>query len=266
MRLLSIASGSGGNSMLVQMDGINILIDAGISCRRISRALKEYSTSLSDLDAVLITHAHTDHISGLPALMNKLSCGIYMSCDTHIQTMLNGVTDIIPDVPFDICEKIRVTPVSAMHDCRGSLGFVLESSREKLGYLTDTGFIPGKALEIMAGSDCVVIESNHDCEMLEKGPYPFYLKKRIASDMGHLSNDACSEALISLAETGTRFFLLAHLSRQNNTPELARASAEEALFGFDAKTDVLPPETVKQYLINEDDLYKQISLEMLNEE
>ena len=77
MRLLSIASGSGGNSMLVQMDGINILIDAGISCRRISLALKEYSTSLSDLDAVLITHAHTDHISGLPALMNKLSCGIY---------------------------------------------------------------------------------------------------------------------------------------------------------------------------------------------
>ena len=112
----------------------------------------------------------------------------------------------------------------------------------------------------------MVVECNHDCEMLEKGPYPFYLKKRIASDMGHLSNDACSEALISLAETGTRFFLLAHLSRQNNTPELARASAEEALFGFDAKTDVLPPETVKQYLINEDDLYKQISLEMLNDE
>ena len=266
MRLLSIASGSGGNSMLVQMDGINILIDAGISCRRISRALKEHGTSLSALDAVLITHAHTDHIYGLPALMNKLSCSIYMSRDTHIQTMLNGVTDIIPDVPFDICGTIRVTPVSAMHDCRGSLGFVLESAGEKLGYLTDTGSIPGKALEIMAGSDCVVIESNHDSEMLKNGPYPFYLKKRVASDMGHLSNDVCSESLTALAETGTGYFLLAHLSRQNNTPELARASAEKALSGFDAETDVLPPETVKQYLINEDDLFKQISLEMLNEE
>lgn len=266
MRLLSIASGSSGNSMLVQMDGINILIDAGVSCRRITRALKEYSTSLSALDAVLITHAHTDHISGLPALMSKLSCSVYMSRDTQIQTMLYGVTEIIPDVQFDICEKIRVTPFSSMHDCRGSLGFVLESNREKLGYLTDTGYIPEKAFEIMAGSDCVVIESNHDSAMLKNGPYPFYLKKRIASDMGHLSNDACSEALIALAKTGTKSFLLAHLSRQNNTPELARASAEEALSGFDAETDVLPPETVKQYLINEDDLYKQISLEMLNEE
>ena len=128
----------------------------------------------------------------------------------------------------------------ASHDCPGSIGFLIETANIRFGYLTDLGVIPEGVTELFSGCDCIVLESNHDEEMLRYGPYPAYLKRRILSEHGHLSNEACAEALAQFAETGTGCFFLAHLSQENNRPSLALESARKATAGRNVELEVLP--------------------------
>ncbi len=240
LRILPIASGSTGNCMLVEIDGRRILIDLGITASMLQELLTANGYSWQDIDAVLITHTHTDHIKGLAACMKRISSPIFMSHTSRDTLMLERAEALIYGARTEILPELWVTAIRTSHDCIGSIGFKIESEETCFGYLTDLGYIPESTMELLFGADCIVIESNHDEEMLRYGRYPAFLKKRILSEQGHLSNDACAEAVARFADRGTKHFLLAHLSQENNRPELALASAEKAAAGMDVHIEVLP--------------------------
>ena len=192
--LLPIASGSTGNCMLVDLDGHRILIDLGVTAKALSAALGANGYGWDDIDAVLISHSHSDHVKGLEVCMKRISAPIYTSGTTRDTLMLDRALILPYTEKVEILPGIRVTAIRTSHDCPGSVGFLIESANCRLGYLTDLGVIPESTMELLFGCDCIVIESNHDEQMLRYGRYPVHLKRRILSDHGHLSNvDASSE-------------------------------------------------------------------------
>ncbi|MCQ2558582.1 MAG: MBL fold metallo-hydrolase [Oscillospiraceae bacterium] len=240
IRLIPIASGSSGNCMLAELDGKRILIDIGVSYKALCLALRENGLTPADLDAVLITHSHSDHVKGLPVTQKHLSCPLFMSDGTS-RALACDEAEILPyDRKAELLPGIRVTAFRTSHDCMGSVGYLLESGQQRLGYATDLGVLTEEIRQLLAGADVIVLESNHDEEMLRTGPYPYPLKRRILSDSGHLSNRACCEGLRYFMLNGTRHFLLAHLSKENNRPEIALNLARETVAGGDAFVDVLP--------------------------
>lgn len=242
IRILPIGSSSSGNSMLILINGSCILIDVGMSCRSISNVLKVNGLSIQNIDAVLITHTHSDHVRGLNTLLKKYTGPIFMSDVTRANLLLTERADVLPYYcPVEILPGLSVTAFPTSHDCPGSAGFILETPVLRFGYATDLGVMTDSILSLLSGCIGVVIESNHDIAMLASGPYPAPLKKRILSDQGHLSNAACASAIDILVSQGTRHFLLAHLSEENNLPHLALQSAITALAGRSAFVTVLPP-------------------------
>ncbi len=250
MRLTTFASGSGGNCALVQGGGASLLVDAGISLRRIRTALKLHDLTVDDLDAVVITHDHTDHVSALKMLTKYHSVPVYASgrAADHLYGMAPELVDrlqrIDPGKPFRL-KNLTLTAFSTPHDTPGSVGYVMESPEGRLGMCTDTGCITEEMLRWLTGCDAVLIEANHDLEMLRYGPYPYPLKRRILSERGHLSNADCASLACALAAAGTERVVLGHLSRENNTPRLAfdtvrRALDAQGFTGVDLA--VAPPE------------------------
>ena len=185
MNITLFASGSSGNCALVSDGETHILIDAGISARRIRAGLTAQDVSMADLAGVLVTHEHSDHVKGLTAFP---------------------------------------TP----HDAAGSCGYRLDGSA-RFGFCTDLGTVTDAVRAALCGVDCAVIEANHDPDMLRTGPYPIYLKRRIASDHGHLSNESAGALAVYLAENGAQQLILGHLSRENNTPRAALETVSLAL-------------------------------------
>ncbi len=240
MKVLPIASGSTGNCMLVDLDGRRILIDLGITASMLRPALEANSYSWKDIDAVLITHTHTDHVKGLEVCMKRIPAPIFMSHTSRDTLMLDRATALTYGVRTEILPELWVTAIRTSHDCPGSIGFKIETPESCFGYLTDLGCIPDSTMELLYGCGCMVIESNHDEEMLRYGRYPAYLKRRILSDRGHLSNEVCAEAVARFAEKGTKYFFLAHLSQENNRPDLALDCALKATAGMDVHLEVLP--------------------------
>ena len=240
IQLLPVASGSTGNCMLVDFDGRRILIDLGVTAKALSAALTQNGYTFEDIDAVLITHSHSDHVKGLEVCMKRISAPIYTSVTTRDTLMLDRAFTLPYSEKTELFPGIYVTAIRTSHDCPGSIGFLLESSERRLGYLTDLGVIPESTMELLFGCDCIVIESNHDEEMLRYGRYPAYLKRRILSDHGHLSNADAAAAVARFAEHGTRQFFLAHLSQENNRPSLALDCARKATAGMDIQIRVLP--------------------------
>ncbi len=240
MKILPIASGSTGNCILLELDGRTILIDLGVSASMLRDALTGNGYSFDGIDAVLLTHTHSDHIKGLEVCMKRIAAPIFMSHVSKDTLMLERATALLYSVRTEILPGLWVTAIRTSHDCPGSIGFKIETENICLGYLTDLGCIPESTMELLYGADCIVIESNHDEEMLRWGRYPVYLKRRILSDEGHLSNRTCSEAIARFAEKGTGHFFLAHLSRENNRPELALETAVEATRAMDVRISVLP--------------------------
>ena len=240
VRILPIASGSTGNCMLAELEGRRLLIDLGVTARRLGAALSANGLSWQDIEAVLVTHTHTDHVKGLEACMKKISAPLFMS-GTSRDTLICPQANAIPYYrETEILPGVKVTAFRTSHDCLGSVGFRIRAGSTVLGYATDLGVISEDIMDLLSGADIIVIEANHDEEMLRYGRYPVFLKKRILSDHGHLSNDACGEAVARLAERGTRHFFLAHLSQENNRPELALDCVRKAAAGMDVTIEALP--------------------------
>lgn len=235
MRLTVFASGSSGNCLLLSGGRTNILIDAGISTRRIASMLGECCLTLQDIGGVLITHEHSDHISGLKTLVKRTSCPVYAprTVASRLRGMLPELDERLEVIPVGEDFSIAGLTVRAFHtphDTPESVGYRV-SCEGVFAIATDMGCVTDEVRENLRGADTVLIESNHDEEMLRFGPYPPMLKRRILSDHGHLSNENCATLARELAESGTRTIILGHLSRQNNTPSAALRTAEAALAG-----------------------------------
>lgn len=229
----TLASGSSGNALLLDWGGGRILVDAGISCRRIRQGLSALGLTLQELDAVCITHTHSDHISGLQTLLKYTDCPVCVSSP--------AVLDLLGRVPgleqdrLDTAEgtfavkDCAVTAFSTSHDSPGSRGYRFDTPDGGFGLLTDTGVVTPEAAAVLPGAALAVLEANHDVETLRSGPYPYYLKKRILGPRGHLCNADAAAFSVTLAASGAREIVLAHLSRENNTPAMALRAVETAL-------------------------------------
>lgn len=233
MRISVFASGSTGNCTLVQAGGERLLIDAGISLRRMCAFLAGEGISPSELSCVLITHEHTDHISGLDMLTKKHGTKVVAprTVAARLRGMLPGVEDYIeviqPWESFRIGEA-EVRAFRTLHDTDESVGYRIDAE-SSFGLCTDLGCLTDEVLEAMSGVELAVIESNYDEKMLCDGPYPVYLKRRILSGRGHLSNLDAGKLAVHLARSGTQGLILGHLSRENNRPELALEAVSAAL-------------------------------------
>ena len=236
LRAFTLFSGSSGNCTYIKAGDTELLIDAGVCERDIAASLKSLGTTLDNISDIFITHDHTDHTRGLEIICKKHSPAVHI---TEGSARITVDTDKTPH----ICERAVIHPLSytvklgdvtvssfaTPHDSAASVGYTIEYMGYKIGFATDVGRVTDTVRDSLLGSNAVVLEFNHDVEMLVDGPYPDFLKRRILSDKGHLSNDAASELAAYLAENGTDRFVLAHLSEQNNIPELAFASALSSL-------------------------------------
>lgn len=255
MRIVTFASGSTGNCCLVSDGGVNVLIDAGISARRIVQGLGVLGLAPQDVCGVLITHEHSDHISGLPVLVKRTGMRIFAPSELgevlkRVKPELSESIDYIPPDGGLCVGDVRITAFPTPHDASASFGYRIEGS-EVFAFATDTGHISDELLEGLQGADTVVIEANHDKVMLKNGPYPPFLKQRVLSKHGHLSNDDCAKLACLLADSGTRQIILGHLSQQNNTPEAAETAVAEALSGRNVKIYTAPANKLLEVLIGD---------------
>jgi phosphoribosyl 1,2-cyclic phosphodiesterase len=238
--LTMLASGSRGNTALVSSSMTRVLVDAGISCRETFKRMKALGEDPHSLSAILITHEHCDHIYGLAVLARRLNIPVYMTAATH-QAWARSLRDDAGELPklerleifsagrgFQVGD-IAVMPFTIPHDAADPVGFTFRSEGVKLGLATDLGYIPISISDHLRGCDVLVMESNHDLEMLRVGPYPWSVKQRVMSRVGHLSNAALADFFLSDYDGDAAYVVLAHLSEHNNHPELARSAAEKAL-------------------------------------
>lgn len=226
-KLCPLFSGSKGNCIYLGASGNAILIDAGRSAKQIENAIVANSLDISIIKAIFVTHEHIDHIRGIKTLASKYNMKVYSSKGT--MDILNQKGILNGKFEYGVIEKdgveesgMYIKSFKTSHDCKESVGYIIKTpDNKKVVIATDLGYISDEVREAICGSDAVVIESNHDIGMLENGYYPYALKRRILSNQGHLSNIACAKELPYFLKHGTRRFILAHLSKENNMPELA---------------------------------------------
>ena len=222
MKIKTLASGSKGNCSILLCNDTNIIIDLGISYLSLKKSLEKEGLSFEDFDGILITHCHNDHIKGLSSVLNHTTLKVYIP---------KGMYDSLKEqVPYQKCEfiednfninDVEIELIHTSHDAPSSVGYIINHDNKSIVYVTDTGCINRKYLNKMVGKDCYVIESNHDEIMLMDGPYPRFLKERVISDKGHLSNNTTAHYLKKIIGSNTKNIILAHLSEVNNTEEKA---------------------------------------------
>ena len=235
-----LASGSRGNATLVESSSARILVDAGISCRETFKRLKSVGRDPREISAVLITHEHSDHISGLATLAKKLKVPIFMTGATHL-AWARTVKDSSGEPPqvaklevfspgrsFQVAD-ITVMPFTIPHDAADPVGFTFRAEGTKVAVVTDLGYMPASVCDHLRKCDVLIVESNHDLEMLRGGSYPWSVKQRVMSRVGHLSNESLAQFFAQDYDGGASYIVLAHLSEQNNHPEIALRAAENAL-------------------------------------
>ena len=249
MEFYTLASSSAGNAALVCHENTHILIDAGISCRRITQSLAALSLTLDDLDGILITHEHIDHVRALGTLQKKHAVPLYASFGTAaaLDYPAPYLHAFAADETFTI-KDLQIRSFRTSHDAKESVGYRIESSDGSLAVLTDTGFITDDAHDAALGADMLLLESNHDVVMLKNGGYPYYLKQRILGECGHLSNEAAAEFAVECVRAGTSDILLAHLSDENNSPQLAEYTVGRALqsSGLSVRLATAPRDTISE--------------------
>ena len=233
----TFASGSTGNAALIASGGTRLLIDMGISCRRVCQALAALSLTPEDLTAVVITHEHSDHIRGLATYVKKYRTPIVCTPGTARQLAYRTAGVELLLRPLELLETLQwpgmdVELLPTSHDARESSACHITTADGRVGFLTDTGYIPEETGRRMLGAELLVLESNHDEGMLWSGRYPYYLKARIQGAEGHLSNAAAARFAAASVQAGTQNLLLAHLSQENNTPRLALETVGQALAGI----------------------------------
>ena len=244
MKIAVFASGSGGNCMLLSHKDTHILIDAGISMRRVESSLRSLGLTVKDIGGVLITHEHSDHISGLKMLIKHHGINIFAprTVANRLRGILPEAEDYLLDIPvgrdFEL-GRLKVRAFHTPHDTDESVGYRIEGGGS-FAIATDMGQVTDEVLNGLVGADTVLVESNHDVNMLCDGPYPAYLKRRILSDHGHLSNADCARLVRYLADNGTRRIILGHLSRENNRPGIAMAESGRTLIGSGAELYCAP--------------------------
>jgi len=235
-----LASGSRGNCAIVASTVTKILVDAGISCRETFKRMKSMGEDPHSLAAILITHEHSDHIYGLATLAKRLRIPIFMTGATH-SAWARAMRNANGERPhLDKLERfesghrfqvgdIEVKPFTIPHDAADPVGFTFRVEGVKVSLATDLGYLPVNVRDHLRGSDILIMESNHDVEMPGGGPYPGAVKQRVASNVGHLSNAKLAHFFANDYDNNAAFVVLAHLSEQNNHPEIARREAEKAL-------------------------------------
>jgi phosphoribosyl 1,2-cyclic phosphodiesterase len=239
MRVAVLGSGSKGNAVVVEAGGTRLLLDCGLLPKAIRRRLGEIDLELTDIDALLITHAHGDHCAGARRLSGVFRWRTYATKQTHKRLgnrggLLNFVP-VEPGVAFDV-DGLRVTAVALPHDMPGTVAWVVEHEGARFALCTDCGHPALDVVNALAGCDTLMVEFNHDEEMLSNGPYPPRLKRRVLSDVGHMSNAQAAQLVRATDTSRLQRLVLAHLSETNNTPRLAVAAAREAV---NAKVEVL---------------------------
>ena len=242
MTVSVLGSGSRGNCALVCSSSTRILVDAGLSGRETFKRLKGLGERTEEISAILITHEHSDHVAGLERLATKLNIPVYLTEGTHHawNRACRDEEGKAPELPksehfyagrsFRIGD-IEIQPFTIPHDAADPVGFTFRAEGIKIGFATDLGYMPVSVRNHLRGSTVLLIESNHDVERLRFGPYPWSVKQRVMSRVGHLSNEALAEFFTNDYDGVAEYVILAHLSEQNNHPEIARASAEQALRG-----------------------------------
>ena len=229
MELLSIASGSSGNCYYVGNEETHLLVDAGVSGKKIETALNEIDRKPSDLDGILVTHEHIDHVKGLGVMARKHGIPIYTTGGTisEIKKMSSVGTiddslfhEIEPDEPF-IINNLSIDASAIWHDAADPVCYSISDGKSKFSIATDMGNFDDYVVNKLKNSDIMVIEANHDIRMLQAGPYPYYLKQRILGDRGHLSNELSGQLLCDILHDNLKHIMLGHLSKENNYAKLA---------------------------------------------
>jgi phosphoribosyl 1,2-cyclic phosphodiesterase len=240
LRVTILGSGSSGNCTLLETAGTRLLVDAGLGKKETLRRLAAVGRDVDRLDGIVISHEHSDHIGSLAQVLGQWRTTVYLNEATHTEVMrslpetshkrLDRVEHIRAGQRF-LVGDIEVSPFSIPHDAVDPLGFTFRANGTKVAIVTDLGYLPELVKVHLRDSDCLMLESNHDLEMLKVGPYPWHIKQRVMSRTGHLSNHTVSEFLADAEafDAHARYVVLAHLSENNNNPDVARISAEEAL-------------------------------------
>ncbi len=230
IKVKTIASGSKGNCCLIQSNDTNILIDIGISFKRVKASLDKENLTIKDIDAILITHEHDDHVKGLQVLLNKEQINVHIPSKTREYFISYKNVHTLIDLEREfVIKDLNIKTIKTSHDSMDSAAFIIKSGTSSLVYITDTGYINHKYLEDLKNHNLYVIESNHDEELLMNGTRPHHLKQRILSDKGHLSNRSMANYLKKMMSEKTSHIILAHLSEDNNEETLVIETIKEVL-------------------------------------
>lgn len=237
MKLMGLVSGSSGNSTLIQSDNTNILVDGGISRKRLIRQLNKVSLSLKDIDGIVVTHEHSDHIKGLNVISRNDKIPIYAT-----QGTLNGIInssigkgmnkDVLNIIEYEnefMIGDINIKPFKTFHDTNEPCAYTFTQNNEKLAVMTDTGTYDSNITDALKDVNTLLIESNHDVDLLKNGDYPQFLKTRILSGVGHLSNDLCSQLLCEILHDNINEIVLGHLSIHHNTEDIALQTTKNTI-------------------------------------
>ena len=222
MRVSVLASGSKGNSSYIETKETKILVDLGMTCLYIETKLKSLNINPKDIDAIILTHTHVDHINGLKVFVKKYKTKVYLT-----EKMLKDINEIFELDNYELIDgyfnikDLNIEVIKTSHDASDSNGYIFNELNKSLVYITDTGYLNRKYKEKLTNKNIYIFESNHDIKMLQEGRYPYHLKQRILSDRGHLSNEMSSKYLSEFIGNNTKNIILIHLSHENNDPDIA---------------------------------------------
>nr|WP_300003362.1 MBL fold metallo-hydrolase [Tissierella sp.] len=246
IKFCSLSSGSSGNCQYIETEHSKILVDSGFSGKRTEELLKSIDVDPKDLDAIFVTHEHIDHIKGVGVLSRRYDLPVYANADTWtgMESRIGAIeeknTKIFTNENFLELKDLNIFPVCTFHDAADPVGYIVNYKGTKISIVTDTGFISDNLFDKMKGSDLYYLESNHDEFMLKEGLYPWHLKRRILSAHGHLSNEDAGITLSNILKGNGEKVILAHLSQDNNVPELAMSTVTDILTkkGLNVEKDI----------------------------